>query len=739
MIFKPWTGAMWDPSILWHNGRYHAFMMYNKDGDNGLGAGHCLLATSADGVHWRDEGAVINEGVRPDGAAFFKCFVAKCGDRFIMDHGVFRQQSQDVMRFHQSQDLRYWDHIASSEPDARFYSRERWDHMYILPKVDGRPEAGYWGYIVAVSKEPNRLPAMMESRDGITWEALPPARTRWGATPKKAYLEYGGCERIGGKYYLIGGVHEYMGNKGYAMYTFVADHPRGPFRPDAEAFRLCGNSGKFVAWLAAWARGKDELLISNYASPHPHDRAPWLLPLRKPVVDGDGHLRMAWWKGNEALKGRPLATGRKTVALDGRGKPGRYDVFCFAGIRSAAGIILEGSLRACAAAGGDKEARPAVGFVIQGKAGQATAVLMGIGAPEERETHIGTLSTGPDGTRTFVSEDVTGKGCATVTGVEDGRAHTFRLLRRAGLFELYIDDMLMQTYTCAPDSGPVGLLVCNARAEFRNLRAWTLDARQTAAIPDSLDQHCAALEAAMSGLPPADELQTSLRAGLPPSATANRAAKILDGLVMLQENLPGACQRAAKDLAASPNTPKAMRVRELLRRIETLHLTDATYAKMLAQFAREMPNEPSRLTLISEFKSSPLQAPVADIAAARPPRPGLALNPVPFFAEFELADIRAVHGGADGVIYVEATVKLDRAYRGALAYGADGPVKVWVNNRAVGCQPQATNPARVGQYSAAVPWKKGVNRISFALSSNHGKAWGVQARVLRSRPTRRAG
>ena len=36
----------------------------------------------------------------------------------------------------------------------------------MLPKEEGKPEAGYWGYIVAVSKAANQLPAMMESRDG---------------------------------------------------------------------------------------------------------------------------------------------------------------------------------------------------------------------------------------------------------------------------------------------------------------------------------------------------------------------------------------------------------------------------------------------------------------------------------------------------------------------------------------------------------------------------------------------
>ncbi|MCX6872779.1 MAG: GH32 C-terminal domain-containing protein [Verrucomicrobia bacterium] len=476
MIFRPEKGAMWDPSILWHNGKYHAFMMYNKKGDNGLDAGHCLLATSADGVHWEDQGAIIDERGRPDGATFFKCFVAKCGDKFVMDHGVLRQQGQDLMRFYQSKDLRNWNYITSTEPDGRWYSRERWDHMYMLPKEEGKPEAGYWGYIVAVSKEQNHLPAMMESRDGTKWEALPPAKIEWGATPPRNCLEYGGCERINGKYYLIGGVNEYMGNKGYCMYTFVADNPRGPFRPDAEAFRLCGNSGKFVAWLAAWARGKDELLISNYASMQHGEKAPWMLPLRKPVVDKDGHLRMGWWKGNEALKGRPLTIDNKKVMLNGEGKQGNYDVFYLdETINAGQGIILEGSLGARASAQGDKgTAKPVVGFVIEEKAGQATAIQLGIGKPEGRETHIGRLITAPDGTRTFSSEDVTGKGCATVTGVEDGREHTFRLLCRKEMFELYIDDLLVQTYTRPPGSGKVGFLVGNAQAEFSGLSAWAM-------------------------------------------------------------------------------------------------------------------------------------------------------------------------------------------------------------------------------------------------------------------------
>ena len=59
------------------------------------------------------------------------------------------------------------------------------------------------------------------------------------------------------------------------------------------------------------------------------------------------------------------------------------------------------------------------------------------------------------------------------------------------------------------------------------------------------------------------------------------------------------------------------------------------------------------------------------------------------------------------------------------AYGADGPVKLWINGKVVDCRPEATNPAIEGEYLVRVRWRKGVNHVVFALSTNHGKAWGV--------------
>ena len=143
MIYRPRTGSMWDPSVIWHDGRYYAFMMYDKDGPGGHG--HCLLATSEDGVHWEDEGIVIEEREHERGCKFFKCFVSRCGDRFIMDHGASRpERQQDTLRFYESTDLKRWTYLFTNHPDPRWYvpTTGRWDHMYILPKEEGNPATG---------------------------------------------------------------------------------------------------------------------------------------------------------------------------------------------------------------------------------------------------------------------------------------------------------------------------------------------------------------------------------------------------------------------------------------------------------------------------------------------------------------------------------------------------------------------------------------------------------------------
>ena len=145
----------------------------------------------------------------------------------------------------------------------------------------------------------------------------------WGDIPQMSF-EYGGCAKIGEKYYLIGGTTNYMGNWCYSIFTLVSDSPTGPFRPDVEAFRLCGASGVagrvFVLGLASFARGNRETLVTTYFSPTEvgiwtpgaSSTPVWLSPMKKAVVDGSGHLRLGYWQGNDAARGETLSLSLDT-------------------------------------------------------------------------------------------------------------------------------------------------------------------------------------------------------------------------------------------------------------------------------------------------------------------------------------------------------------------------------------------------------------------------------------------
>ena len=477
MIYRPVTGSMWDPSVFWHDGTFYAIMMYNPDGHegnadffptwpDGLSATCGLLAVSEDGVHWQDGWMVTPEPGRAEGNRFFKAFIGRVRDRFVMNHGVMGNGRQDILRFYESVDLHAWTSLGHSHPDPRWYTPAgRWDHMYILPKEEGNPAAGFWGYPVATTlPELQRALGVMESPDGRAWTVLPPPDVEWGDVPTKD-LEIGGCERIGDKYVIIGGQLHYVSD-GYAMYTLLGDGPCGPFRPDTEAFRLCGTSsiagGWGVSFLASWCRGRDgEKLISNYISV---PSGTWMLPLRTAVFT-DGHLRLGWWPDNDALKGETLERGLGDITVEGAGAHPHAVTWLPRAFDLRRGAIIEGTLSAHAL--GDC---PAVGFAFAEGNGITMEIRLGIGAPDTRDTQVGRWNavTG------FSCEDVTGAGCATVRGIDNGTDHPFRLLVRHEVMELYLDDLLVQTYVYRPHDQRVGLITSGASATFRDIVAYAM-------------------------------------------------------------------------------------------------------------------------------------------------------------------------------------------------------------------------------------------------------------------------
>lgn len=514
MIYAPTTGRMWDPSVLWYAGKYYMFAMHSEV----KGRENMWVAVSDDGVHWGD-GAQVFEN--PPGQVW-KMFIHRCEDRFVLNHGSMSGlpgHHNDTLCFWESDDMLSWQYRGKQSdvtPDPRWYKIVgRCDHMYMIPKDESDHGKGYWGYVTATSAPswPYFSIGMMESDDGRAWRWLPPPVFDWGNTPQQ-FMEVGGCEKIGGKYYLIlGARYNYMGNSGYSMFTFVSDEPCGPFRPDLEAFRLCGNSHDLaefggtrgsigVQTLGCFGRGKDgELLLTNYTPTLWGNAGEKIIltPLKKAVVDKGGHLRMGYWPGNEAMKGPQIpvkmsecarlqpavldedhivrGSGTRLELKDKkvpfqRGGGGGVVVLMANVFDLAKGVVLEGSMTVIDEGWGPETHIIPVtaGFYIEERPGEGLALSMetyGI----TRMDHM----TCRDGKLGFRCLDVTGPGCATVGGLHAGRKTPFRVFVRHDLVEFYLDDLLVQTFFFSTEAtGRLGFLVCDGGCLLEDVKAWEM-------------------------------------------------------------------------------------------------------------------------------------------------------------------------------------------------------------------------------------------------------------------------
>ena len=517
---------MWDTSIVFHQGKYYLFSMYESGADTentrrlGYSDNNMWCAVSDDGVVWRDIGPVIKD--QP--FRVYKMFVSRLGNRYVMNHGSFSGRpghGNDTLHFWESEDLVSWRFLGferESHPDARWYDiRGRWDHMYMLPDENN---GGYLGYCVATTNEhyPYNSCGLLHSADGYHWDVLPPPVIDWTDMPHFPMFEVGGCERENGKYFLIGGLGKYAGNHAYGVYTLVSDYWNGPFRPDVEAYRLCGSSGypgiDGVQWLASFGRGKDdEFLITNYLTDGIRSDSQrwggrghvWFLPVKKAIIDDNGHLRMGYWKQNDLLKGDIISASLENATLlypavgheaceehvtiegaritvdaggpDSQGATsayGRIDDYAVVVLNEhmdlEKGIVVEGTLQIDAY----RKIRPtAAGFYFEESSDSGTYLLLEAGDPRWRRSDIGVVTWGPTIEKDV--RDVTQYGCATVTGIEDKKNHAFRILYRKNMFEVYIDDLLVQTFiTSKPPTGRVGFIVQNARCVYSNVHIWQM-------------------------------------------------------------------------------------------------------------------------------------------------------------------------------------------------------------------------------------------------------------------------
>jgi len=108
----------------------------------------------------------------------------------------------------------------------------------------------------------------------------------------------------------------------------------------------------------------------------------------------------------------------------------------------------------------------------------------------------------------------------------------------------------------------------------------------------------------------------------------------------------------------------------------------------------------------------------------------LGLKPRTYIGNFlDLHDELEKAGSA--LVYYAGKIHCGAAMKLNLLLGYDGPVKVWIDGKAVYYDPAGANPAYPD--AAKIPFKaaKGTHEILAALDSNNGRAWGIFMRFKR--------
>jgi hypothetical protein len=472
------------------------------------------ISRSTDGVHWEtiEKNACFVENALPGFT------IKKIGDRYFY-YATCHNKGKKYMALYASRDLHKWEPLGDQYdvyPDPEWYTC-RIDELHVMDAIP--PDTGYYGYITS---EPHHdQPAsigMLRSQDGIEWEMIAPPEIAWGDLPQQI-PEVGFCEKFGDKYYLTVGMRCYLGELGYSMYTFTADAPTGPFVPDEEAFRLCGTTTRDSFYLTFSVRHKDDLLASNWFTNGFNMHEHRMLPLKTIHRDQAGHLRLMYWNGNDVMKGTALPVSLAEAPMEhprGEYPKNRYALETGAdriGMQAGrdgmvvllpgkhnldTGLVVEGTITATQLKKPMiTHMHPAVaGFYIEEAPGRGTALLLetlgvtrigsfayadkpitGTHAYSQAATRLVRNRGGETlGISKFDCEDVTRKiGYATAAGINNDTPCRFRLLIRDGIFECYVDDLLVQSYDYDRGAtGRIGFLGRDGSVKFDDIRCWKM-------------------------------------------------------------------------------------------------------------------------------------------------------------------------------------------------------------------------------------------------------------------------
>ena len=106
------------------------------------------------------------------------------------------------------------------------------------------------------------------------------------------------------------------------------------------------------------------------------------------------------------------------------------------------------------------------------------------------------------------------------------------------------------------------------------------------------------------------------------------------------------------------------------------------------------------------YEVSRLLPPVDDITKAVLPPAATKFVPArQYFVDgMYLTNLCDTHEMKHGLLYLRLNVQMQKAASGLFCYGADGPVKVWLNGKEIDCRPAAANPIVRGEYQIPVSY-----------------------------------
>ena len=434
MFYKarhPDSGNMWDTWLYLHDGTYYLYYLANR----GRRWDNISLATSSDGVHWKEVGRILKKGpgvTWMGTGSTWKSPNYKTDGKFFMNFSEWKGPRQTIL-FAESKDLIHWkrldDELEIEQNEKRYKPKGRWDCIWTIP----RPGGGLYGYWTATPKsETGGRFGFGQTLDGVRWEALQPPKVNGVGGG-----EVGAIEKIGKKYYMM------FGNHG-RMVTLIADKPQGPF--DAAKKNLSFLSGH--TYFSRLLRTPGGVLGNHHSIAR--NRQVSMAPLKTVLVDKEGTMRLGWWKGNERMKHSPIS-----VKPPSKKASSAAPVILRNAFDTKIGVILEGTL----ALPTDKSSLRCGLYIECGKGKGAAILLDNAGRAE-----LGPINSDGSGFRAEKKVD---------REMQFPALAPFRLLVKGSLLEFYLNDILIECFSLpAEATGRIGLIGGGKSNSHSDLKAW---------------------------------------------------------------------------------------------------------------------------------------------------------------------------------------------------------------------------------------------------------------------------